>query len=388
MENKKKKTGGIHMKLIKRILLILVTSALGLILAYNISSFVALNILHQDLATINGYAALEVVSGSMEPTIHVGDMIIINTKETSYQRGDIVTFYDKEGSFTTHRIISIMGNKVITKGDNNKSRDDAIEISKIVGKYEFKVDNFGRILSSLKSPTTMVMILAVGVLACIFFSMDKDGNPILDKEEKEFLTYLEEKEGTGKRMKTKKKKKSTVSKRLLNAKEQVREAKQKVKEAKKELKTAKRKVKDIEKKQAAQRAEREKAAKEKILLQEAALRESMKEAKKKEEPKKAVKKVTNTTKPKTGSKKTEAEKKNAPQKRVNVSSKTKSATKTTAPKKTVTTSKKTTTSKKAAPKKVTTTKKPVTASKNTTTTKKVTPKKTTTTKKTTSKKTK
>ena len=68
------------MKIIKRIVFILVSLFFLLLLSYNVYKFVCVNILKKEIVTINGYVAFDVVSGSMEPTIHIGDMIIVDTK--------------------------------------------------------------------------------------------------------------------------------------------------------------------------------------------------------------------------------------------------------------------------------------------------------------------
>lgn len=184
------------MKVFKRIIFIIFSILVTIILAYNVYNFVSINILKKNFTTVVGYGMLEVVSGSMEPTILKGDIIVIDTDVRKYKVGDIVTFYDSEGSFVTHRIISIVENQVITQGDNNNTEDDAIFMNDIVGKYKFKIRGGGVILAALKSPLTMIMILIIGILVCIFFSTDKNGNPILDEEEKEYLefqAYLKEK---------------------------------------------------------------------------------------------------------------------------------------------------------------------------------------------------
>ena len=184
------------MKVFKRIIFIIFSILVTIILAYNVYNFVSINILKKNFTTVVGYGMLEVVSGSMEPTILKGDIIVIDTDVRKYKLGDIVTFYDSEGSFVTHRIISIVENQVITQGDNNNTEDDAIFMNDIVGKYKFKIRGGGVILAALKSPLTMIMILIIGILVCIFFSTDKNGNPILDEEEKEYLefqAYLKEK---------------------------------------------------------------------------------------------------------------------------------------------------------------------------------------------------
>ncbi len=193
------------MKKAKKILFAIITSILVLLLAFNIYNFVCIKILKHDIATINGYALLEVVSGSMSPEINKGDMIIINTKDKNYQEKDIITYYDNKGNLITHRIVNINDLEIVTKGDSNNTEDEPIHKNEVIGKYVKKFKNLGRILSSFKSPLTMVMILIIGVLVCIFVSIDKDGNPILEEDEKEFQKFLIKKE---KKEVNKKKKKS------------------------------------------------------------------------------------------------------------------------------------------------------------------------------------
>jgi len=179
------------MKIIKKILFIILAFVLSLFLLYNFYTFVSVQILKEDLPTVFGYAFLEVVSGSMEPTIQIGDMILIDTNASSYQEQDIVTFYDVEGSFVTHRILSIDGEMVQTKGDNiHNSLDEPIERKSIVGKYLFKIPGVGKILNAFKTPFTMVMIFIIGIMVCFLVSTDKEGKPILTEEEKEYQEFL------------------------------------------------------------------------------------------------------------------------------------------------------------------------------------------------------
>ena len=85
------------MKILKKIIVTVVSIFLLLLLTYNVYNFISTKVLKNDIAPVFGYAVLEVVSGSMEPTIHVGDMIIIDMNDTTYDKDDIITFYDKEG---------------------------------------------------------------------------------------------------------------------------------------------------------------------------------------------------------------------------------------------------------------------------------------------------
>lgn len=184
------------MKILKKVLIAILVIFFALVMIYNIYKFICINILKKDMATINGYVTLEVVSGSMEPTINKGDLIIVDTKIKEYKKNDIVVFYDKEGSFITHRIISINDKEMITKGDNNNTEDEPTSVNKIVGKYVKRINKGQKILYALKSPLVTVLILINGVLICIFVSIDRQGNIVLDEEEKEygqFKKYLDHK---------------------------------------------------------------------------------------------------------------------------------------------------------------------------------------------------
>lgn len=184
------------MKIVKKVVLIFVSVILVLLFTYNIYAFICTKVLKKSMATINGYATLEVVSGSMEPTLKIGDIIVINTKEKKYKKGDIVTFKDTDGTFVTHRILSIHKKEMVTKGDNNNTQDKPASVDQLVGKYVFRIKKGQKIFSSLKNPFVILLILANGILFSIYVSIDKDGNVKLDDAEKEyaeFKEYLEQK---------------------------------------------------------------------------------------------------------------------------------------------------------------------------------------------------
>ncbi len=185
------------MKVVKRVLVTFITTLLVVLLIINVYSFISIKLMKKDLATVFGYSALEVVSGSMEPTIHIGDLIFIDTKSNDFSVNDIVTFYDQQGNFVTHRIVSIQDDKVVTKGDNNNSIDERFSVDKIVGKCVYIFNNGGKIISAFRSPLAIGMIFVTGVLACIYLSLDKNGKPILTKEERELDMFKKSKKFTG-----------------------------------------------------------------------------------------------------------------------------------------------------------------------------------------------
>lgn len=94
--------------------------------------------------TSTGLRPMYVVSESMEPLLHRGDLVLRSSTElVTPCVGDIVSFEPPwyEGKTVTHRLISIDGDKIITKGDNNSFSDPPISeehlTGVIVGKARF-----------------------------------------------------------------------------------------------------------------------------------------------------------------------------------------------------------------------------------------------------------
>lgn len=174
---------------LKKIILILIKFCIIFLFFISIYHFINLKILKNDIAPVCGYTILEVASGSMQPTIEVGDLIIINTKDKNYKKNDIITFYDEDNNLVTHRIISISKNTIITKGDYNNTNDKGITPDKIIGKYIFKISSMGKILKILKNPLVTAIVLIISFLFCVLTSTDT--NIAVDSiEEQEFQKYL------------------------------------------------------------------------------------------------------------------------------------------------------------------------------------------------------
>ena len=57
-------------------------------------------------SVFGGYRSFIVQSGSMEPSIMIGDIIIVRS-ETQYSLNDVVTFTNSAGLVVTHRIVEI-----------------------------------------------------------------------------------------------------------------------------------------------------------------------------------------------------------------------------------------------------------------------------------------
>lgn len=119
-----------------------------------------------------GYTFFEVVSGSMAPAINVGDAIIVRTIHYDINENDIITFSDNS-EFITHRIISINGDIIVTKGDANNSVDKSIKKDAIIGKVVKIIPEFGIYRDVFLTPKVLLSVAATLVLFSIYFETRK-----------------------------------------------------------------------------------------------------------------------------------------------------------------------------------------------------------------------
>jgi len=97
------------------------------------------------LTKIFGFGILVVNSGSMNPELSIGEVIVIKEKDL-YKIGDIITMSVNNEYLVTHRIVDINDNKYITKGDNNNCIDEKIiHNEEIEGKVIFHSKLLGKI---------------------------------------------------------------------------------------------------------------------------------------------------------------------------------------------------------------------------------------------------
>lgn len=114
-----------------------------------------------------GMQVYSVVSGSMEPNIHVGALIVV--KDTDFEDlevGDAVTYILSSGTPCTHRIVAIDSeNKYITtKGDANDIEDSSVYYKNIVGKVVANIPVLGYIVYFVQNPPGSYIAIAVAAL--------------------------------------------------------------------------------------------------------------------------------------------------------------------------------------------------------------------------------
>jgi len=124
-----------------------------------------------------------VQSGSMTPSIMVGDVILIKKFEF-YTINDVVTFKDGEDRRVTHRIIDIkhepQGKTYSTKGDANRSGDrQNIKEEQILGKVIFTIPKLGYLINFVKTKVgfgLLVILPAAWIVISELFILAKRGN--------------------------------------------------------------------------------------------------------------------------------------------------------------------------------------------------------------------
>lgn len=114
-----------------------------------------------------------VLSGSMEPAIAPGDVVVVETIDpTAIRDGDVITFDRGESYPTTHRVIEIQGAGpeigFVTKGDANIDADPAIvRPSQIVGRVQsvgghlLVIPMFGYLVQFANTNTGTVLVLFI-----------------------------------------------------------------------------------------------------------------------------------------------------------------------------------------------------------------------------------
>ncbi|GAC1324046.1 MAG: hypothetical protein NVSMB13_04850 [Mycobacteriales bacterium] len=118
-----------------------------------------------------GGKSLVVVSGSMEPTLRVGDVVVVSpVSPGSLRPGDIATFRSPDGAarLVTHRVraLTIQGDvvSVVTKGDaNNNVESWSMPAAGSVGRVVEHLPALGLLLVRMHTP-----LLRVGLLAFAF----------------------------------------------------------------------------------------------------------------------------------------------------------------------------------------------------------------------------
>lgn len=128
--------------------------------------------------SIFGHKLYVVDSGSMNPTIKVGTLIIVKEVEPKeVVKGDIITYHGSKTSLVTHRVVKVEdgGNRFITKGDANETADPMpLEGNKLIGKVVYSIPLIGLILGVLNTKQGVGIALILILILLLMRSLFKD----------------------------------------------------------------------------------------------------------------------------------------------------------------------------------------------------------------------
>ena len=148
---------------VMRIVLILLIS---LILGLTVYNWNARRLMGNALPMPFGFGVAVVLSGSMEPTLKVNEVVFVSPvkDQSSLNVGDIIV-YQQEGDLIIHRIIALNedGETLVTKGDNNNVEDEPIFYTQVKGKLKFHLPFVGLIVKGLKTPVGIIAVLAIAI---------------------------------------------------------------------------------------------------------------------------------------------------------------------------------------------------------------------------------
>jgi len=133
---------------------------------------------------LNVYHTYAIKTDSMEPTIMVGDVVIIKEIEIDdIKVGDIAAFYvditnDGKDDIVVHYIDEIIphGDKVVFKSKPEVSTEQdswTLEESDIIGVYKFKVNNVGKFLLFTQTFVGKAVIIIDILIVSIIYDMFK-----------------------------------------------------------------------------------------------------------------------------------------------------------------------------------------------------------------------
>ena len=162
---------------------------LGIMLGINIYALNAMNVAGNQMPMPFNVGLTTVESNSMQPTYNKGDLLVVHA-QPQYETGDVVV-YQTQNSLVVHRIISVVGETITTQGDANNTPDAPFDVSCIKGKVVAGVPALGLVISFMKTPLGILVILALAVLL-IEFSFRRQRQATHSKQEVQKRVLREE----------------------------------------------------------------------------------------------------------------------------------------------------------------------------------------------------
>ncbi len=153
-----------------------VLMVVGIVLEVILIAFILVMRLSDETPSLFGYNIFVVSTGSMEPELGVGDVIVCRSYDGGeLNKGDVVTYLGKEGEMRgkliTHKIVSVSGEGedrvIVTQGVANPVADPAIAPSDVKAVFVYRTVLIGPIYKVITNIWGFIFLIVLPILAVI-----------------------------------------------------------------------------------------------------------------------------------------------------------------------------------------------------------------------------
>ncbi len=114
-----------------------------------------------------------VLSGSMEPAIGTGSVVVVQKASRTFSVGDVITFKRAGGDPVTHRVTSVKtenGETLYeTKGDANATPDASlIKHTQVLGSVVWTVPHLGKAIAVGKTPAGFILMVIIPATLVVY----------------------------------------------------------------------------------------------------------------------------------------------------------------------------------------------------------------------------
>lgn len=144
-----------------------------------------------------GMHAYTVLSGSMEPTYHVGSLVFVKPVDPDQVKaGDPITYLIAEKQVVTHRCVEVLPDeedpsvlRFRTKGDANNVEDATlVHENNLIGKPVFSIPLLGFAANYIQHPPGTYVAIAIAALIVLLAFLPSEGKKAVDSGEKETVS--------------------------------------------------------------------------------------------------------------------------------------------------------------------------------------------------------
>ena len=113
---------------------------------------------------VSGSETFDITSGSMEPEIPVGSLVVVKHIDAAdAAEGDVIAF-EKGGAVVVHRVLEndAAAQEITTKGDANEVQDPRpVAYDEVIGKMTHHFDKLGGVLGYVTGQSGKIILLSL-----------------------------------------------------------------------------------------------------------------------------------------------------------------------------------------------------------------------------------